>query len=180
MLFFAFYYQQVNFPYCFQIIFVSCHYQRIFISSWFLLLIMLFCCRTRTNNTWLLENWRSNHGDFTGGTIPGSSGMWSHRSRLMSMSGDHMYTLISMSPRMAQDGMWAFPSSNVTVMHSVFTFFCPVLLCIVGWWCTLVLVISNLLLTRLAGAKESRMTSHLSTTTWRMSYQYKQTRVPWQ
>jgi len=40
----------------------------------------------------------------------------------MSMSGDHMYTLISMSPRMAQDGMWALPSSNVTVMHSVFTF----------------------------------------------------------
>jgi len=33
-----------------------------------------------------------------------------------------MCTLISMSPRMAQDGMWALPSSNVTVMHSVFTF----------------------------------------------------------
>lgn len=41
------------------------------------------------------------------------------------------------------------------------------------------LVASNLLLTLPAGAKESRMTSHLSTTTLRMSCQYRQTRVPY-
>jgi hypothetical protein len=41
-----------------------------------------------------------------------------------------------------------------------------------------VLVTPNLLLTLPTGAKESRMTSHLSTTTLRMSCQYRQTRVP--
>lgn len=56
-----------------------------------------------------------------------------------------------------------------TVVHFVFTFFlsCSFML----------LLLANLLLTLLAGAKESRMTSHSSTTSWRMSYQYKQTKV---
>lgn len=114
MLFFAFYYQQVSFPSSLRIYPVdNC------------LVLMSFCCyRIRTNNTWLQENWRSNRGDFTEGTILGSSGMSSRKLQRTSMSGAPMCTLISMSPKMAQDGTWTnidviFVGNNTTTFPIV-------------------------------------------------------------
>jgi hypothetical protein len=47
----------------------------------------------------------------------------------MSMSGDHMYTLISMSLRMAQDGMWALTLVVLILGHSEFTLFFAMFFC---------------------------------------------------
>jgi hypothetical protein len=134
MLFFGFYYQQVSLFLALSIFFSICSPS---LSSehfhWLLLTLLLY--RTHTNSIWLLENWRSSHGDFTGGTILGSKGMWNHKLQLMSMSGDPMCTSISMSQMMAQDGMWALllqleisfwaissKSSRWTIFSNIFTF----------------------------------------------------------